>query len=696
MLTAENTEALPKPQESLLLASTRFWFCNVLAWLTFNLAEGLRNSVDGTSLLDNFIGYFPTAIAGMVTSGLVRYLYKKNHWQYRHPIQLVPIAAISALTFGLINIWLNYPKLVLSITEICSRNYARPPNSCGMLSDLFLQSMGAMLIWCLFYFLISAERYTKQNVNYKPLALVKALLCLVFLSYLGTHLSVLAWIEWGENYYLYSKPYFLNALSLCLPLLSTLYILFIPTRSRLWGSTTIPLIPLLFVISLCCTALNIGGGGAIFRLFHLPENWTIRFLLFGEAYGNFSHPNYLAGVIDGTFVNTLATTVFYLSCRFKAKQSKECEGESHSEHKVTHLKLKRLSTQWGGYFLFWMVFALLIYATDIIGWKFFGDSVMFTHIIAFTFFGAFIGAMLRQQMLYFSEEPTSLARLSLKIVTASLYAGVLLSSSIWLFSYGYILIVLDGRGIDKYSSFVAMDGFVLANILSTCVLCGLWSFICYTIESMRQHRESAIHQLQLEANMKEVQLNALAGRLDPHFIFNALNNIRALVNEDKEKARTAIAILSDILRRPIADNSQDKVSLQEELVLIRNYISLAQIQFEERLEYHENISEDGKQALIPSMMLQILVENAIKHGISQLPDGGTIQLDVLRSEDNLMCVVKNSGFLKTSSQNQGFGVGLKSLHDRLSLLYSGEARFGLRQVEDCVEARLVFPYEVAP
>lgn len=687
MQTGNEAQALVEKHRHFWVASARFWLINGLGWLTFASAEGIRHSFDGSPLTENLIQYLPTSLFGMLSGWLVRYLYATRDWHLRHPLQMIPIACGIAVAFGLLNTTVHYSDLVIAIPEICSRHYPRPPYTCGMLSDLFLQSMGAMQLWCLFFFLIQAERKLVGRPGYSSTDVVVAIAGTLFLSYLGTHLSVVAWVDWGDTHYLFSHAYAINALTLLIPLISTSYILFIRPQSEAFGSPTIPLIPLLLVTVFCCVALNIGAGGVLSRLDNLPDNWTLRYLLVGEVYGNFSQPALLAGVLDGSFVSTLSMTLFYLLYRFKPINHKST---------LRHLSfdnVRHFLVPWSYYCLYWLTFGLLIYATDIMNWAYVGHSVPATNTIAFIVSGVCIGAVLRMQMLYFADQSFSLPRLALIITTASVFAGALLSSAIWLVSYIYIFVVLDGEGIAKYSSFVAVENVVLANILANCVLCGLWSFICYLIESMRLQRLATLKQLELEKNMKDIQLNTLAGKLDPHFIFNALNNIRTLINEDSERARDSISVLSDLLRSPMTASLQDKVTVDDELTLVSQYIALSKIQLEERLIYQEEIEESARGALIPTMLLQILVENAIKHGISQLPDGGTLTVKIRQSEATLTCEVINHGSLRESGITHGFGIGVTAVQERLALLYSGNARFTLEDANNTVVATLTLPFE---
>lgn len=282
--------------------------------------------------------------------------------------------------------------------------------------------------------------------------------------------------------------------------------------------------------------------------------------------------------------------------------------------------------------------------------------------------------------------------LILKIIAASLFAGLLSAYSVWLINFAYILVIVDGDEIEHYANFVNNRNYVFSSILTSMVLHGLWSFICFMIESLFTLRESTAVQLKMERNMRDLQLNALAGRVDPHFVFNALNNIRALVKEDSEKARSAITALADILRGPITASSQDKVTVAEEMGLVRQFVALCKIQYEDRIRYVESVEECVCQALIPAMMLQILVENAIKHGLSQLERGGELLVRIVKQQQSIMCVVQNHGSLKKSTTT-GFGVGLPTIRERLSLLYGSQAELKLFERDNRVCAELVLPFE---
>ena len=689
-------ESSPKDLTKLFFVSSQFWICNTIAWVAFGIAQALRYSFDGSPLLTNIIKIIPTCVLGVVAGLCIHFFYTKWQLHKRHPIRLIPMSGLIAIVFAGLNICINRFDLVISIPEICSREYPRPPYSCGEVSDLFLQSLSVMLIWCLFYFLIQTERKNNQDLPFGNVDIFKAAVTLFVLNYLGSPLTVIAYVDWGSTHYLFSRKYFIDALSgFPVAVIFALYIIFIKPGRKYWGSRILPLLPAIIIMSLCFSILCLGAQGSFSRLYateiqaDLPLFNYVYYILFGSAYGSFGNAEMLAGVIQGEFTTNLLIVLFLLTCKCSTHWEK-----TNSYH-ASDIKLIKSFAFWSGNFLFWTSFGLLIYSTDLMDLTSFGESVPLTNTIAFAWFGVFIGLVLRLQIENFIRFKTSSAMLGLQVFITSLVMGVLLTSSMWLTSYTYIFVVLHGLNLENYTNFVNYGSYVFASILVSCILCGLWAFICYMIESQKLHRNAVINQLQIEKNLKEVQLNALAGKVDPHFVFNALNNIRALVDEDKEKARSAIVALSDILRSPMTNSLQNKIHIMEEMLLVRNYIALSKIQYEDGLNYEESIDENAELALIPAMMLQILVENAIKHGISQLPDGGILSLHIYKDQQNLVCKITNDGSLRVNPNTSGFGIGIKAVRERLALLYNQNASFSLHELNYSVVAELILPFELS-
>lgn len=227
----------------------------------------------------------------------------------------------------------------------------------------------------------------------------------------------------------------------------------------------------------------------------------------------------------------------------------------------------------------------------------------------------------------------------------------------------------------------------------------IWSLLYFAWNYLRNYEREEVKNLRLEASKREIELSNLKSQLNPHFMFNAMNSIRALIDENPALAKKSLTQLSAILRNTLMVGKQQLVPLEEELRVVKNYLDLERIRYEERLEVSFDIDEKLHSALIPPLMLQTLVENAVKHGISQLVKGGHIRLIAKEESEGFFISVRNTGSLK-GTESADTGIGLANTRKRLALLYGDEAKFHIQQVADGVEARIEFskrkiaqPYE---
>jgi LytS/YehU family sensor histidine kinase len=199
--------------------------------------------------------------------------------------------------------------------------------------------------------------------------------------------------------------------------------------------------------------------------------------------------------------------------------------------------------------------------------------------------------------------------------------------------------------------------------------------------------------LQLESLIKELELKTIKAHINPHFIFNSLNSIRALIDENPSRARTAITELSNILRSSMQVDKAETVSFEKELNIVKDYLALENMRFEDRLKVEYEIDEDTLDQQVPPMMLQTLVENAIKHGISKHIRGGVIKIISDYKNQYHELAVQNTGSLNGGLNTEGFG--LSSTQNRLGLLYGDKASFEIRQVTpSIVEARVLIPVQM--
>lgn len=218
----------------------------------------------------------------------------------------------------------------------------------------------------------------------------------------------------------------------------------------------------------------------------------------------------------------------------------------------------------------------------------------------------------------------------------------------------------------------------------------VWNLIYFIYHYVETFRKQQLDALNMKSVVKELELKTIKAHINPHFIFNSLNGIRALVDENPARARTAITELSNILRSSMQVEKQETVPFEKELSIVKDYLALEQMRFEERLKVNFEIDEDTLEQPVPPMMLQTLVENAIKHGISKNVTGGVIKISSKFVNDHHELVIRNTGQLNGNYNPDGFGIS--STQSRLKLMFGDDAGFSISDVNgNEVEARVIMP-----
>ena len=230
----------------------------------------------------------------------------------------------------------------------------------------------------------------------------------------------------------------------------------------------------------------------------------------------------------------------------------------------------------------------------------------------------------------------------------------------------------------------------LVGIYYNLLLIAIWMLIYIVYHYVEKNRNDQLDRLKLETTVKELELKTIKSHINPHFIFNSLNSIRALVDENPKRARRAITELSNILRSSMQAEKSETVPLEKELDIVKDYLALEQMRFEERLQIEFDIDEDTLQQQVPPMMLQTLVENAIKHGISKQVLGGVVRVVAIFKDNVMQLQVQNTGQLLNNPSGEGFGI--KSTQDRLNLMYQGKAIFEIKNLDaTMVESKVTLP-----
>jgi two-component system LytT family sensor kinase len=231
---------------------------------------------------------------------------------------------------------------------------------------------------------------------------------------------------------------------------------------------------------------------------------------------------------------------------------------------------------------------------------------------------------------------------------------------------------------------------ISSNVFTAFIYLFIWNCIYFIYHYVEQSRKNQLDKLKLEALIKSLELKTIKSHINPHFIFNALNSIRALIDEDPSRARQAVTALGNILRFSMFSDQQETIPLEKELNIVKDYLDLELIRFEDRLKLKYEIEEDALDDAVPPMMLQMLVENAIKHGIGKSVDPGEIRISALENNGQLILSVVNTGRLQALPLVEGFG--LQSTTNRLNLIFGKKASFTIHQLtEDLVEAKVEIP-----
>ena len=239
---------------------------------------------------------------------------------------------------------------------------------------------------------------------------------------------------------------------------------------------------------------------------------------------------------------------------------------------------------------------------------------------------------------------------------------------------------------------------VIASWLNGMGLMFGWLCIYFFYHIYEQLQRLQVEQLRLVANIKEAELRALKAQVNPHFLFNSLNSLRALIEEDAPRAREAVTRLASMLRYSLQSGQLETVTLEEELRTVEDYLALEQIRHENRLRVSWQIAAAARTQIVPPMLVQTLVENAVKYGVSIRREGGEVMISAQIEKQNLIISVINPGELTAPSNaasalaGSSTGVGLRNASERLKFLYGDRATLRLFSAPaGCVSAVVSIP-----
>lgn len=212
----------------------------------------------------------------------------------------------------------------------------------------------------------------------------------------------------------------------------------------------------------------------------------------------------------------------------------------------------------------------------------------------------------------------------------------------------------------------------------------------YVLLAVEASHKSEEREAQAQILAREAELRALKAQVNPHFLYNSLHSISALTTLDPAKAREMCILLGDFLRKTLGLGEKSLIPIEEEIALVDSYLRVEKVRFGERLEMSEEVDPDALQGTVPPLLFQPMVENAVVHGISNLPEGGWIRLSVKKVQDQIEVVVENKydSELPPSRRN---GLGLANVRRRLEACYGQRAGLNVASNEECFRVRVTLP-----
>jgi len=212
----------------------------------------------------------------------------------------------------------------------------------------------------------------------------------------------------------------------------------------------------------------------------------------------------------------------------------------------------------------------------------------------------------------------------------------------------------------------------------------------YILVAFEDSRRAETEALRFQILSRDAELRALRAQIHPHFLFNSLNSINALIGSRPDEARKVCLLLADFLRRSLALGARERVPFAEELALAEDLLAIERVRFGARLRFAPRVEEAALTCLVPPLLLQPLVENAVTHGIAQCLEGGTVRLEARRGAERLLLSIENPRDAGAPAR-KGTGIGIENVRRRLETLYGREAELRLHPAGDSFRVELELP-----
>lgn len=270
----------------------------------------------------------------------------------------------------------------------------------------------------------------------------------------------------------------------------------------------------------------------------------------------------------------------------------------------------------------------------------------------------------------------------LTTVTAIILVGSIAFGSLWPFGEAI------GLWLMRFRFAIDWNGYPIEVLDYTSTLIG-WSALYFGIKYWKEWQAERDRTLQAQALAHHAQLDMLRYQLNPHFLFNALNSIRASIDEDSRRAKQMVTEFSEFLRYSLLNDNSGMVTLRDEIEAVKNYLAIEKIRFEEKLQVEFDVESEAETFKLPSFLVHPLVENAVKHGLTSSATPLEIKIVARMQHGNLVVEVANTGRMQPKSDNgSGTKIGLSNVRERLDKVYPAMSSFTLREADGWIRARI--------
>jgi two-component system, LytTR family, sensor kinase len=356
----------------------------------------------------------------------------------------------------------------------------------------------------------------------------------------------------------------------------------------------------------------------------------------------------------------------------------------------------RGTVKWAGIFGVWTLFALFFASQFALQNQLSPSPLPFWRILLWQLVSGYIWFAISPLILFLANRfPFEEGKWKTSLAAHAIFC--VLVSLVQLAFDAFVLTRLGYPPGRQFASFLeAYKFFVFVNLHLSILIYWAVVGIKSAYNYYQKYRERQLRTSQLEARLAQSRLQVLKMQLHPHFLFNTLNAISELLHRDPDAAEHMITDLSDLLRMSFENLEVQEIPLKQELEFLRKYLEIEQMRFQDRLVVEMDIAEDTLDASVPNMILQPLVENAIKHGISPKADGGRIDIEAMRSNGHLVLSVADDGVGVPADGLTSLrdGVGLSNTRRRLKHLYGEDHRFELAAPDDHgLRVNLEIPYK---